>query len=137
MESAVGIHFRRGKQWVSRLLSRRNPSVYSSVWTSRNPDFDLGVDFVDTLKYNAVHCILDLKNFLVIIIFIIHIFLFYIILYFKVNLYNKKGTDKTLLFFRSVFSAVYFVISNSCIPMYPGAISYLSKTTTAFPLSFI
>ena len=50
MESAVGIHFRRGKQQVSRLLSRWNLSVYSSVWTSRNPDFDLGVDFVDTLK---------------------------------------------------------------------------------------
>ena len=26
------------------------PAVYSSVRTSRNPDFDLGVDFVDTLK---------------------------------------------------------------------------------------
>ena len=51
MESAVGIHFRRGKQQVSRLLSRWNLSVYSSVWTSRNPDFDLGVDFVDILIY--------------------------------------------------------------------------------------
>ena len=50
MESAVGIHFRRGKQQVSRLLSRWNLSVYSSVWTSRNPDFDLGVDFVDAFK---------------------------------------------------------------------------------------
>ena len=50
MESAVGIHFRRGKQQVSRLLSRWNLSVYSSVWTSRNPDFDLGVDFVDTFS---------------------------------------------------------------------------------------
>ena len=49
MESAVGIHFRRGKQRVSRLFSRWNSSVYSSVSTSRNPDFDLGVDFVDTL----------------------------------------------------------------------------------------
>ena len=44
MESAVGIHFRRRKQQVSRLLSRWNLSVYSSVWTSRNPDFDLGVE---------------------------------------------------------------------------------------------
>ena len=52
MESAVGIHFRRGKQQVSRLLSRWNLSVYSSVWTSRNPDFDLGVDFVDTLRHS-------------------------------------------------------------------------------------
>ena len=26
------------------------PDVYSSVRTSRNPDFDLGIDFVDTLK---------------------------------------------------------------------------------------
>ena len=26
------------------------PAVHSSVRTSRNPDFDLGVDFVDTLK---------------------------------------------------------------------------------------
>ena len=41
MESAVGIHFRRGKQRVSRLFSRWNSSVYSSVQTSRNPDFDL------------------------------------------------------------------------------------------------
>ena len=31
MESAVGIHFRRGKQQVSRLLIRWNLSVYSSV----------------------------------------------------------------------------------------------------------
>ena len=46
--SAVGIHFRRGKQRVSRLFSRWNSSVYSSVSTSRNPDFDLGVDSVDT-----------------------------------------------------------------------------------------
>ena len=61
MESAVGIHFRRGKQQVSRLLSRWNLSVYSSVWTSRNPDFDLGVDFVDTLKYrDFCHGILGL-----------------------------------------------------------------------------
>ena len=51
MESAVGIHFRRGKQRVSRLFSRWNSSVYSSVSTSRNPDFDLGVDFVDTLYH--------------------------------------------------------------------------------------
>ena len=29
-------------------FSRWNSSVYSSVLTSRNPDFDLGVDFVDT-----------------------------------------------------------------------------------------
>jgi len=29
--------------------SRWNSSVYSSVLTSRNPDFDLGVDKVDTL----------------------------------------------------------------------------------------
>ncbi len=50
MESAVGIHFRRGKQQVSRLLSPWNLSVYSSVLTSRNPDFDLGVDFVDTFN---------------------------------------------------------------------------------------
>ena len=42
MESAVGIHFRRGKQRVSRLLSWWNSSVYSSVLASRNPDFDLG-----------------------------------------------------------------------------------------------
>ena len=42
MESAVGIHFRRGKQRVSRLLSWWNSSVYSSASTSRNPDFDLG-----------------------------------------------------------------------------------------------
>ena len=32
------------------LCHRRNASVYSSVSTSRNPDFDLGIDFVDTLK---------------------------------------------------------------------------------------
>ena len=58
MESAVGIHFRRGKQQVSRLLSRWNLSVYSSVWTSRNPDFDLGVDFVDTIKmqFQCIFC---------------------------------------------------------------------------------
>jgi len=30
-------------------FSRWNSSVYSSVLTSRNPDFDLGVDKVDTL----------------------------------------------------------------------------------------
>ena len=56
MESAAGIHFRRGKQRVSRLFSRWNSSVYSSVLASRNPDFDLGVDFVDTLKMQF-HCI--------------------------------------------------------------------------------
>ena len=50
VKSAVGIYFRRGKQRVSRLFSRWNSSVYSSVSTSRNPDFDLGVDFVDTLN---------------------------------------------------------------------------------------
>jgi len=41
MESAGGIHFRRGKQRVSRHLLME-PFVYSSVLTRRNPDFDEG-----------------------------------------------------------------------------------------------
>ena len=32
-------------------FSRWNSSVYSSVLTSRNPDFDLGVDIVQTVIY--------------------------------------------------------------------------------------
>ncbi len=49
-ESAEGALPTRGKQRVSRLFSRWNASVYSSAAASRNSDFDLGVDFVDTGK---------------------------------------------------------------------------------------